>query len=239
MGGLTLDVTPTMPAAVSAELATVLMLRDPSSFFWSGRSEPSMFRWMATIQPGQREAWAAIGAVLMGRNVDWWSAEWANRAYLEPFLEPFAPIGPNGRLLLAIALGAKEVGERGLAGDVVRMALDDGRLSTPDLAEGLAATRALGLHRPMRWAQSLSDVTAGSDRLVVKIAGAIGQAMPALADSPPAKLVPLLRLLDELLAVSGGQVAGDGRPALEALIRAGGQAGRLSRSILARPSGSV
>ena len=123
-----MEVDPPRPDATDVDLPTVLMLHVPLSFFWNGRSDPAMFRWMATIQPGYREAWSAIGALLIARNVDWWSAEWANRAFLEPFLEPFAPIGPHGRVLLGLALGQKEAGERGLATDVVRQAVADGRL---------------------------------------------------------------------------------------------------------------
>ena len=88
--GVGLDIDPPLPDLASIDLPTVLMLRDPSTFFWIARSDPAMFRWMATIQPGDREAWSAIGALLIARNVDWWSAEWANRAFLEPFIEPFA-----------------------------------------------------------------------------------------------------------------------------------------------------
>ena len=66
-----------------------------------------MFRWMATIQPGYREAWSAIGALLIARNVDWWSAEWANRAFLEPFIEPLPRSVHMGGLLLGLALGGR------------------------------------------------------------------------------------------------------------------------------------
>ena len=66
-----------------------------------------MFRWMATIQPGDREPWAAIGRLLLARNVDWWSAEWANRVFLEPFIDPVTSIGPHARTLLGIALGPR------------------------------------------------------------------------------------------------------------------------------------
>lgn len=234
MTGLALDVEPPPHARTSVELPTVLMLHDPSSFSWTGSSGPAMFRWMATVQPGYREVWAAIGSLLMGRNVDWWSAEWANRAFLEPFLDPVTPIGRQARILLGIALGAKEAGERGLASDVVSLALTDGRLSTSDLAEGLAATVAVACDRPNRWALSLADVAAESDSNAASVAEAIALTLAALATRPSAKLVPLLRLLDELLAGRGAPPAEEGRPPLERLAAAGGQAGRLARSILSR-----
>jgi hypothetical protein len=232
--GLKMEIDPPKPDVTHVDLPTVLMLHVPLSFFWNGRSDPAMFRWMATIQPGYREAWSAIGALLIARNVDWWSAEWANRAFLEPLLKPFAPIGPHGRMLLGLALGQKEAGERGLATDVVRLAVADGRLGAMDLADGLAATVAIECDRPNRWAVSLADVASYSDTNAKVVAEALGRTLPTLAERPPAKLVPVLRLLDELLAATGTPPVDDARASLEQFGRASGQAGRLARSIIAR-----
>ena len=88
-----LEVEPPPSGRTGVDLPTVLMLCDPSVFSWTGQSGPAMYRWIATIQPGYREVWAAMGTLLIGRNVDWWSAEWANRAFLEPFIDPAAPSG--------------------------------------------------------------------------------------------------------------------------------------------------
>lgn len=233
-GGFGIEIEPSPSGDTSVDLPTVLMLRDPSSFFGTGRTEPSMLRWMATIQPGYREAWAAIGSLLMGRNVDWWSAEWANRVFLEPFVDPVTSIGPHARTLLGIALGAKEAGERGLATDVVRLALADGRLTASDLAAGLAAAAAADCDRPNRWSLSLTDVAAASREHAAAVAEAVAHTLPALADRPPARLVPILRLLDEQLASTSAMLAEDARPLVEGLGRAGGQASRLARSVLAR-----
>jgi hypothetical protein len=232
--GLGLVIEPPPPTRTSVDLPTVLMLHDLSSFSWTGSSGPAMYRWIATVQPGYREVWSAIGSLLMGRNVDWWSAEWANRAFLEPFLDPVTPVGPHARTLLSIALGAKEAGERGLASDVVRLALADGRLTASDLAEGLTATVAVACDRPNRWALSLADVAAAPDGHAASVAEAIAMTLGSLAGRPPAKLVPLLRLLDELLAGTGSAVASDAREPLGRLAAAGGQAGRLARSIVTR-----
>ena len=103
-----------------------------------------------------------------------------------------------------------------------------------DLAEGLIAAAAVACDRPNRWALSLADVAAVSDLHAAAVAEAISGVLPALAERPPAKLVPLLRLLDELLAGAGSTPAPVARPPLEQLAGAGGQAGRLARSILAR-----
>jgi hypothetical protein len=231
---LVLDVQPVGTDRTSVDLPTALMLQDPSSSSWLGRSEPAMFRWMATIQPGDREVWAAVGSLLIGRNLDWWSAEWANRAFLEPFLEPWTPLGPHGLALVGIALGAKEAGERGLAADVARLAIQDGRLDAEGLARGLSAATAVGLDRPQRWARSLADVAADSHGHARAVAGGIGRALPVLRGRPPGPLVPLLRLLDELLARLGSSPPSEARAALEALAASGGQSGRLARTVLSR-----
>ena len=241
-GMVRLELEPPLPQVQSrpiggrgADLPTVLMLREPEPFYWNGQSDPAMFRWMATIQPGYRGAWAAMGAFLIGRNVDWWSAAWANRVYLEPFIDPVASIDSHGRTLLGMALGAKEAGERGLASDVVGLALVDGRLTAPDLAQGLVAAAAVNCDRPNRWALSLADVAARSPAHAASVAEAVARSLTALAARPAAKLVPLLRLLDELVASTGVAATQAARPSLERLAAAGGQAGRLARSIMSGP----
>jgi hypothetical protein len=93
---------------------------------------------------------------------------------------------------------------------------------------------ALDCDRPNRWAVSLADVAGHSDVTARVIAEAIGRTLPALAERPPAKIVPLLRLLDELLAATGALPVDDARAFLEQLGRSSGQAGRLARSILTR-----
>jgi hypothetical protein len=213
----------------------VLLLREPPSHLtWSGRSDAAMLRWMSTIAPADREAWAAVGGLVLARNIDWWSAEWANRAYLEPFIDPVTSIGPHAQLMLGIALGAKEAGERGLAADIVALGLADRRLTARDLAAGLIGAAEVRCDRPNRWAVSLADVASRSDEHAVAVAEALGSALPAVAHRPATKLVPLLRVLDELLASTGAPVAADARESLEQLDGNSGQAGRLARSILAR-----
>ena len=229
------DISPRPAGSLQVDLPTVAMLRGaPTLFSWTGRSDATMLRWMATIRPGDRESWSAVGALTIARNIDWWSAEWANRAFLEPFVDPTASIGPHARLMLTIAIGAKEAGERGLAADVVGLALGDDRLTASGLAEGLSDAAAAACDRPNRWAVALAEVASRSDHHAAAVAEAVARCLPALADRPTAKLVPLLRLFDELLAATGSAPAVEARSVLERLGGAGGQAGRLARSILSR-----
>jgi hypothetical protein len=233
---LSLEVHPQPRDRIALDLPAALMLRDPSSFGWLGRATPAMFRWMATIQPGYREVWAAVGSLLIGRNVDWWSAEWGNRAFLEPFLEPWTALGPHALELLGIALGAKEAGERGLASDIARLAMADGRLDAVGLAQGMVAAAAVELDRPQRWALSLADVSVESDGHARIVAEAIARALLDLGGRPGGSLVALLRLLDELLASTAGAPALQALPTLDSLATSGGQTGRLARSIRRRGS---
>lgn len=236
---LILDVQPPPQDGTPLEMPTALMLRNPSVMTWTGRSDAVMTRWIATIQPGYREVWAAIGSLLIGRNLDWWSAEWGNRAFLEPFLDPWTDLESHAIELIGIALGAKEAGERGLASDVARLAIAGGRLEAAGLARGFAAAATLKLDRPQRWAQSLADVAADSDRHTGVVAESIARSLGAVRERPGASLVPVLRLLDELLAETGSRVVEAAHPDLEALGSLGGQAGRLARSILARGDSGV
>jgi hypothetical protein len=108
------EIHPRPPGGFHVDLPTVAMLRNPPSLFaWTGRSDAAMLRWMATIRPGDREAWSALGAIAIARNIDWWSAEWANRAFLEPFVDPATPIGLQARLLLGRREGGRRARPRG------------------------------------------------------------------------------------------------------------------------------
>jgi hypothetical protein len=93
---------------------------------------------------------------------------------------------------------------------------------------------AVACDRPNRWALSLADAAAASDGHAASVAEAIAMTLGSLASRPPAKLVPLLRLLDELLAGMGSAVPSVAREHLGRLAGAGGQAGRLARSIMTR-----
>jgi hypothetical protein len=84
--------------------ATVLMLLEPSLFAWSGHSEPPCCAGWRPSSPASRGL-VCHRCLALARNVDWWSAEWANRAFLEPFIDPATTIGPLARTLLDRARG--------------------------------------------------------------------------------------------------------------------------------------
>src|SRR5207248_9350801 len=95
-------------------------------------------RCMLTVWPVQREVWFARVLPRFAQNLDWWEAVWANRALLEPLLDPDLPLQPMALMLLALGLAAKQPGESGLATDCLIAAIDDGRLDASRLGAALA-----------------------------------------------------------------------------------------------------
>jgi hypothetical protein len=114
-----------------------------------------MKRWCATVCPVWREGWFAAGCRDLGNNLDWWSADWSTRAYLEPLADPHTAIGPMGGLLLALGLGAKEAGESMLAVDGLIAALGQGRLDGAALGRALVEAASSGAIKFARWSKQL------------------------------------------------------------------------------------
>ncbi|MBK7006803.1 MAG: hypothetical protein IPH37_18085 [Burkholderiales bacterium] len=65
------------------------------------------------------EPFFAEGAHALGNNLNWWEANWQNRAYLDVLIEPTTPMTPMALLLLAVALAGKEPGQTALAVDAL------------------------------------------------------------------------------------------------------------------------
>jgi hypothetical protein len=229
--GLGIELDPPMPKAPRTDLPTVLLLADAGwQAFEPGRSVEQL-RWEATIWPAWRESWCAIGTITIGRNVDWWSAQWVNRAFLEPLIDPWAWIGPMAATLLGVALGAKDPAERGLAADVVIAAVEEGRIDVPVLAGGLTRAGELRVARPRRWATALADVAAVSPTHARIVQESAARAIGSLVRTPGGEIVPLLRLVLELVHQTGEALSPDAAAGI-ATVTGGGIGGRLARSIL-------
>jgi hypothetical protein len=214
-------------------MPTVLLLVDEGWRSFEPSANVERLRWEATIWPAWRESWSAMATVVIGRNVDWWSAQWQNRAYLEPFLDPWVTIGPMAAALIGVALGAKEPTERGLAADAVIAAVEDGRLDADRLAAGMSKASELGLARPRRWASALSEVAAVSALHARVVQEAAARAVGSLGEAPPGDKVALLRLIRELVHKTDQPLTADAIAAMET-VTGGGQGRRLVDAILAR-----
>ncbi len=102
-------------------------------------------------------------------NLDWEEARWHDRRRLESLFEPWTPLGREAAMLLAVALQAKEPGERGLAVDAAIVAVEGGRLPSDlvvrafdEVATALEpqppSKYPLTLFRPGRLAASLEAI---------------------------------------------------------------------------------
>jgi len=123
---------------------------------WQSERDAANIRFMASLRPGDLDALYAEGAHALGNNLDWWEANWQNRAYLDVLLESTLPLTPMARLLLAVALAGKEAGQSTLAVDALAQCLHNGRVTPEAMGETLAALWATPLVKGPRLARSLA-----------------------------------------------------------------------------------
>jgi hypothetical protein len=193
-------------------------------------------RWSASWWPAGSEAHLAAGARYLAGNLDWWSAEWANKTYLEPLLDADAPLGEMGTLVLCLGLSAKEPGEHTLAADALAAAIADGRVDGQCLAPTLAQLLTTAGIKPARWTKVFAGVARISPlhahvvRLTLE--NTLAEAAKALAD-PPKDLHHLLELLIELLAECGAAMTSSAAGQALERLRGSGKAGKAAKAVLA------
>jgi len=226
----------------------------PSALVWLLPSYPAgtgdhraLVDWTRSIWPGSRRSWFAAATAQLLDNLDWWEARWSNRQLLEALFEPWTPLGTEGAMLLAVALQAKEPGERGLAVEGLAAALEDGRVDPDDIVRALGdVARALEdqpdtkypvtVFRPRRLAASLDDLGRRSAALRTPAfrigAGAVGLMLTIERPEPTpiGQLTPLLRVLIELRAQGADStLSAEARVALTALAARSSETARLAR----------
>ncbi len=162
-----------------------------------GKSMGSI-RWTASIWPQARESFFAGAARDIGDNLDWWEAQWENKALLEPLLDPGTPLKEMGLLLLCVGLAAKDPGEHVLATDIAIRAIEDGRLGSDNLSLMLRHLLPSGLIKPGRWAKNLAEVARISAVHAAVIQQALQRCFGGTTDGLPRDFAKLLDLLREL-----------------------------------------
>jgi hypothetical protein len=201
--------------------------------WWSSAGvDAGAIHYVATLLPSDLQGFFAEGARMVGGNIDWWEAQWQNRAYLEPLLEPTTQMGPMACLLLALALAGKEPGQTAVAVDALVHAHAQGRFkSSQVLGETLRALLATPLLKVARLHKSLQAALRADsciDGFVFELLCAALQARP---EDPPRDTAVLLRLLLELKvagartlppaatnAISSMKLSGNGRSLQRQLI---------------------
>lgn len=190
-------------------------------------------RCSAALLPCDPEAFFAEGARAVGNNLDWWEAQWQNRAYLELLLDPVTEMSPMACLLLVLGLAGKEPGQTAIAVDALVRAHAEGRLVPAErLADTLRALLSTPLVKVARLHKSLLAALradARSGPLVFDLLCAAVQARPA---DPPRDIGLLLGLLLELKTSAACELPAAVRAAL-AEMHLTGNARPLQRSLLA------
>ena len=185
---------PALPKKVQPDTVTVWWHRQLK--VWS-RSLADI-DWSATIWPQARESFFACGALQLASNLDWWEADWENKNYLKPLLEPKTPLREMGLLQLLVGLAAKEPGEHGLAIDAAICAIEDGRLGTDNLGHVMAQLLPTGLVMPPRWAKTLAEVARISPVHAAVVQGSLQRSFRGDPGKMPRNFAKLLELAKEL-----------------------------------------
>jgi hypothetical protein len=228
-----LNIEPSLPGKVEKDLPTVLLNHRPR-FEESG--DAAEIRWQGSIWPAGRESFFVRGTRRLANNVDWSEAEWGNKTYLQPLLDPEEPLGELARVALCLGLSAKDPGEHTLAADVLAGAIKDGRVDGQVLAPTLAKLLTTANVKPGRWAKVFGSV-ARISRLhacIVRrmLENTLAAAAKALSD-PPKDLHLVLELLIELLAESGAVISSPAVRDALSKITGTGKAAKAAKALLA------
>lgn len=200
---------------------------------WAVEHEAAHIRFAASLLPSGLEPLFAEAARTVGNNLDWWEAQWQNRAYLDLLLEPTTPFTPMARLLLAVALAGKEPGQTALAVDALVLGVQDGRLDITALSETLARLWATPLVKGPRYAKSLTAATQAH----AAMPAAVFALLCAMVEEPMTTWrkdqAPLLELLLELHLAHGLALPASTAAALTAM-KLGGKGKAAQLKLLGR-----
>ncbi len=196
-----------------------------------GRTETSVC-WSSTVWPGARDSFFAAAAVNISKNIDWWEANWQNKAFFESLLDPGTPLRKMGMLLLILGLAAKEPGEYGLATDAAITAIEDGRLGSDNFGEMLIQILPTGLIKPGRLYKTLKDISGVSavHSAVVKLS--LEQCLTGNIKEMPRDFGKLLELLNELCIDLQHGVGSDEHRAFLKQITGTSKAAKAAKAIL-------
>lgn len=189
-----------------------------------GAHDEALLRYLATVLPSSLESFFADGCRHIGGNLDWWEAQWQNRAYLEPLLDPTVPITarqPMAVLLLALSLAGKEPGQAALAVDALVQSFTEGRLDVPALGAQLRALLPTSIVMARRYGKSLQAAVRADARLAAPVFDLLCDMLAADEDHPPKDLAALLELLLELALSSRRALPAPAQAALARLALTG------------------
>lgn len=199
---------------------------------WGGEHDASDIRFAASLQPGSLEPFFAEAARAIGNNLDWWEAQWQNRAYLDVLLEPTTAITSMAYLTLGLALAGKEPGQAALAVDGLVRTARDGRLDITAMGETLARLWATPLVKGQRYGKCLAAAAQANEAMPLVVFALICSMAAVKPEAPRKDFAPLLELLVELKLAYGFSLAPSTRAALSAM-RLSGKSKLAAQTILA------
>lgn len=226
---LDLDTSPEPPKDVPSSHLAVLLGSQPVAEV--GGVEGTM-SYEALLWPARRDGLFAGGVQPLYGNLDWYTSYWNNRLVLEPLCDPHCAMTDMALLVLAIGLGAKEPGERGLAVDAFVAARSEGRLDPAALGGVMAALLHGGDIKAARWASSLGDVAASSSRDAEAVVVALLASLRGDPDALPRDIGTLFGLLRELLTARAEPIADEEARAYLSRVTRGGKAGKLAKLLV-------
>jgi tRNA isopentenyl-2-thiomethyl-A-37 hydroxylase MiaE len=209
--------------------------RDDEDRWWRPWSfagiDEGVIRYSATLLPSSLEAFFAEGARHIGQNIDWWEAQWQNRAYLQLLCDPTAEIKTTGALLLALGLAGKEPGQTAIAVDALAQAAREERLDAQLLGTILRDLLSSGEVKSSRYAKSLQAalrIDPAASTCVIELLGTMLEASP---EAPPKDTAMLLALLQETLVETQGMLKEPARAAI-ARLKLSGKGRALQKALL-------
>jgi hypothetical protein len=197
-----------------------------------GGADAASIRYYATLLPSDVEHVCADGAAVISRNLDWWQAQWQDKAYLQELLDRPDRLGTMATLLLALGLAGKEPGQTAVAVDVLVQAATDGRLDTHLLATTVAELVRTEHALCARYAKSLGAALRIDPAVTRGVFEVLGAAAVARPDQPPKDTAALLELLHEICAAHHLSLPPAVRASLEAM-QLGGKGKALRAALLA------
>jgi len=222
-------------ARIQTEPPLLPALPTDLAYATTGQGEAPLLRWAATVSPEHREGWFAAGCIAIGNNLDWWTAAWEHRVFLEPLLDSGSQLGRMGPILISLGLAAKEAGEGTLAADALAAAIGDGRMSEELLGCTLARLFSWDHIKMARVTSRLAQVARVSGLHETVIRNGIAAGLEETPPSQPEALGPVLELFYELsIAANAEPPLGKLRERLEA-IKGANRAAWFARKLMMLP----
>ena len=235
----------TAPVGLSA--AAIAMLRIPPAeaadaqpWFrrWRfGGADEGVIRYSSSLLPSDPAPFFAEAAFIIATNIDWWEAQWANKAYLDPLLDPTIDLTPMATLTLALGLAGKEPGQTALCIDALasaalaRDSTGNPRLNGIALGTAIRDLLAAELAKAARYAKSLRAALRINPSLATPLVELLGAALEARPDDPPKDTAMLLELLQEILVANRMALPERVRQAL-GILRIGGKGRAVRKALL-------